>query len=74
MPIPKKSRTKVELIPSVIVEFYDLADYYWTLDQWKENGSYKGFLKSHEISPRKVKKVHRLLLNPDDFPSNAWEG
>jgi len=69
-----KSRTKGELIPSVIVEFHDLPYFYWTKEQWEYNGGYQGFLKSCEISIIEIKKVHKLLLNPHDFPTEAWEG
>jgi hypothetical protein len=71
----KKSRTTGELIPSVIIEFTGgQADYYWTKDQWDDIGGYKGFLKSHSMSILDIKKVHKLLLNPSDFPTTEWEG
>ncbi len=69
-----KSKTKGELIPSIIVEFNNMPDYYWTMDQWNDIGGYKGFLKSQSLSILDIKKVHKLLLNPEDFPIYAWEG
>ncbi len=75
MSIPKKSRTKGELIPAIIVEFNNgCPDYYLTKDQWKEFGGYKGFLKCNCISILDIKKIHKLLLNSSDFPTIAWEG
>lgn len=74
MAIPK-SRTKGELISAVIVEFRNgMMDYYWTKDQWNDIGGYQGFLKSHSISVLDIMKVHRRLLNADDFLTDAWEG
>ncbi len=72
MAIPLKSRTKGELIPAVIVEFMDFPDYYFTKDQWDGIGKYQGFLKSHEMPIFEIKKVHQLLLNPQDFPTEEW--
>jgi hypothetical protein len=69
-----KSRTSGELIPMIIVEFNDLPDFYWTKDQWEANGCYRGFIKNCCISIRDIKKVHKLLLNPEDFPTEVWEG
>ena len=75
MSIPKKSRTKGELIPAIIVEFRTgCADYYWTKEQWDDIGGYQGFLKSHEISILDILKIHKLLLNPSDFPTEEWQG
>jgi len=75
MSIPKKSRTKGELIPTIIVEFNNgCPDYYLSKGQWEEIGGYRGFLKSHAISILDIMKVHTLLLNPSDFPTQAWEG
>ena len=75
MPILKKSRTRGELIPAIIVEFTNgVPDYYWTKDQWDDIGGYRGFLKSHEISILDIVKIHKLLLNPSDFPTEAWQG
>lgn len=69
-----KSKTKGELIPAIVVEFYNAADYYWTKEQWDDAGGYIGFLKSHQISVLDIKKIHKLLLNPHDFPTTVWEG
>tara|TARA_R110000782_G_C14661053_1_gene397845 strand:+ start:64 stop:288 length:225 start_codon:yes stop_codon:yes gene_type:complete len=74
MKIPVKSRTKGELIPSIIIEFHDLPDYYFSKGQWDNIGGYQGFLKSHSMSIIEIKKVHKLLLNPIDFPSGDWMG
>jgi hypothetical protein len=73
MSIPKKSRTKGELIPSVIFEFRNWQNLWFTKDQYEENGGYRGILKSLEIPVGEVKKVHHLLLNPSDFPTDDWE-
>lgn len=69
-----KSKTKGELIPSIIIEFYNMPDYVWSKDQWEDNGGYRGFLKSHGISILDIKKIHKVLLNPQDFPTTVWEG
>lgn len=73
MPIPTKSRTAGELISSVIVEFVNLPDYYFTKAQWDSIGGYQGLLFTHEISILEIKKVHKLLLNPSDFPTEEWQ-
>ena len=67
-----KSRTTGELIPAVVVEFHDIQNLYMTKGQYEQMGGYRGFLKSQEVSPRWIKKVHKILLNPDDFPEEEW--
>jgi hypothetical protein len=68
-----KSRTKGELIPAVIVEFHSLQNLYCTKDQWDNGvGPYHKFLKDNCIPVGEVKKLHRILLNPDDFPTEEW--
>ncbi len=73
MPIPTASRTSGELISSVIVEFVNLPDYYFTKKQWEGVGGYRGFLSSHQMSITEIKKVHKILLNPEDFPTEEWQ-
>ena len=68
-----KSRTTGELIPSVIVEFRTWPSLYCTKDQWANDvGPYQKFLKSFGVPTGELKKVHRILLNPDDFPTEEW--
>lgn len=68
-----KSRTTGELIPSVIIEFHNWQNLYMTKDQWENDvGPYSKFLKTHEVPVGEIKKVHKILLNPDDFPAEEW--
>lgn len=67
-----KSRTRGELIPTVIIEFHDLPNLWMTKDRYKDSGGYQGLLKNEELSIREIKKIHHLLKNPKDFPENEW--
>ena len=71
--IPKKSRTKGELIPVVIFEFRDWMNLWLTKEQYQDEGGYKGVLKTFAIPVGEIKKVHHLLVNPKDFPTAEWE-
>ena len=73
MAIPKKSRIKGELIPSVIIEFHDWMNLWLTKSEYEVQGGYRGLLKDYCIPVGKIKKVHHFLLNPKDFPTNDWE-
>lgn len=69
-----KSDTKGELVPTVIIEFYDLPDLWLTKDQYINEGGFKGLLKSMSICIRWIKNVHHLLKNPNAYPVHEWEG
>jgi hypothetical protein len=73
MDIPKKSRTKGELIPAVIFEFHNWSNLWMTEEQYNGEGGYNGLKRSLCIPVGELKKVHHLLLNPQDFPKNDWE-
>lgn len=64
----------MDKIPSVKVEFRDMPYFVCELEYWNSIGGYKGFLKEYVISIRDIKKVHKLLLKPEEFPTNEWEG
>jgi hypothetical protein len=74
MPRPKKSRTRGELIPCVIFEFSGMPDLYFTKDQYKDEGGYRGILKSMCLSIRDIIKAHHIILNPSDWPTEDWQG
>lgn len=68
-----KSRTNGELIPSVVIEFNSWPNLYITKDQWeKDVGPYRRFIKEFQVPVGELKKIHKILLNPDDFPSEEW--
>lgn len=73
MTIPQ-NKTTGELIPAVIIEFHAMSNLIFTLDQWKEVGGWKGFLKEYCVSIRDIVKKHSRLLNPEDFPTEEWAG
>lgn len=69
-----KSDVKGELIPTVIIEFHDMPDFWLTKEQYIHEGKFIGLIKSQGFHMKDVKKVHHLLKNPDKYPTNAWEG
>jgi hypothetical protein len=64
----------MEKIPTVKIEFWNLPDLIMEEEQYKQEGKFKGLLKSFHLSISDVKKVHHLLMRPQDYPTNAWEG
>lgn len=73
MSIPTKSRTKGELLSYVIFEFVNWANLWLSKDQYLSYGGYRGVIKSLEIPVGEIKKVHHLIVNPKDVPTNDWE-
>lgn len=69
-----KSATKGDLIPAIVVQFRTLVDFICRVDEWRAMGEYRGFLKEYSIKPQEIKKVHKLFLNPDQFPTREWAG
>lgn len=69
-----KSSTTGELIPAIVVQFKSMVDFVCTKTEWEKIGEYRGFLKEYSIKPQEIKKVHKLLLNPDQFPTQEWAG
>lgn len=67
-----KSRQKGELIPAVIFEFHNWQNLYLTKAEYEAAGGYSYFIKALEVPVGELKKVHKILLNPDDFPDNEW--
>lgn len=68
-----KSRQTGELIPAVIFEFHNLQNLYMTKKEYEVWG-YRSVIKDLQIPVGELKKVHKILLNPDDFPECEWEG
>ncbi len=52
----KYDANKGDLIPTVIVEFHNLPDYWLTKAHYDAEGKFKGALTSLEVSIREVKK------------------
>jgi hypothetical protein len=69
-----KSRQTGELIPAVIFEFHNWQNLYMTKQEYEANGGYRYIIKSLEVPVGELKKVHKILLNPDDFPTEDWSG
>lgn len=69
-----KSRTTGELIVAVVIEFRNWQTLVMTRDTWDLNfKTYRDFLKCLEVPVGELKKIHKILLNPDDFPSASEE-
>lgn len=73
MKIPE-NKTTGELIPAIIVEFQSMPLFICTYEYWREIGYFRGFIKEYSISISEYKALHERLLNPTDFPTQAWEG
>jgi|GEM_PF-5882691 len=71
--IPKKSRTKGELIPVVIFEFRDWMNLWLHKSEYQFEGGYRGIIKSFQVPVGELKKVHHLLVNPKDIPDEEWQ-
>ena len=69
-----KSSISGELISAIVVQFKTMVDFICTKEEWEKIGEYRGFLKEYSINPKEIKKVHKLLLNPDQFPTQEWAG
>lgn len=69
-----RSDTKGELITTVIIQFHDMPDLWLTKDQYNNEGKFIGLIKSQGFSIKDVVKVHHLLKNPINYPTQAWEG
>ena len=61
-------------IPTVKIEFKSLPDFIMTNEDYESNGKWNGFLKQNHINPKDVKKVHHVLMDTRDYPTQAWEG
>lgn len=61
-------------IPTVRIEFKVLPDYILSKEEYDSIGKWKGFLKLNSICPKDVKKVHHILMDIKDYPTEAWEG
>jgi hypothetical protein len=74
-PVSKwKSAKSGELIKAVVVEMKRLPDFICTAEQWADIGPIDKFRKDYGIIKSQIVNVHHLLLNPEQFPTNAWEG
>jgi hypothetical protein len=61
-------------IPTVKIEFWNLPFLVMEEEIYKRNGKFKGFLKDFQMSIREVKKVHHVLMRPQDYPTSEWQG
>lgn len=61
-------------IPTVKIEFHDLPDFIMTEEQYKNEGKFIGLIKGGSFVMRNVKKVHHILMDSKDYPTNQWEG
>jgi len=58
-----------------VVKFYDLPDYIFSLEQWEQEGGWRGLIKSGAFSLRDVEKVIIGKMNPIEFDNlQPWEG
>ncbi len=64
MSIPKKSRTKGELIPAVIIEFRNWPNLYATRDEYESWGGYQSVLKDFEVPVGEIKKGSPFTAEP----------
>lgn len=64
----------MEKIPTVKIEFHDKPYLVMEERAYKENGGWKGFLKDFCMPIWEVKKVHHILMRPQDYPTAEWEG
>lgn len=60
--------------PTVRIEFKNKPSFIMSLEYYKSFGNYWGFIREHSISPNDIKKVHHIMLDPKDYPTEAWEG
>ena len=61
-------------IPTVKIEFHYLPDFIMTEEQYKNEGKFIGLIKGGNFIMSDVKKVHHVLIDEKDYPSQAWEG
>ena len=61
-------------IPTVKIEFHDMPDFIMTKEQYNNEGKFIGLLKTGSFIMMDVKKVHHILMEEKDYPTQAWEG
>lgn len=62
-------------IPVRVVKFYDLADYIFSFEQWKNEGGWRGLIKINAFNLRDVEKVVIGKMDPVEFDDlQPWEG
>ena len=60
--------------PTVKVEFKDLPDFICKKGWWDEIGGYHKWLSLMNICPRWIKKVHYIMMDIKEYPTQIWEG
>lgn len=68
--------SKQTKVPIVKITFHGLPDFIYSVQQWENDGGYKGFLKTGACSISQIKKVIYGCFMPfNKFHSlAAWEG
>ena len=61
-------------IPTVKIEFHDLPFLIMTKEQYNEEGRFIGLIKGGAFVMRDVKKVHHVLMDEKDYPTEDWQG
>lgn len=65
---------KMSKIPTVKVEFKFLPDFIMSKEEYDSIGKWNGFLSLNHINPKDVKKVHYILMDVKDYPTQDWCG
>lgn len=61
-------------IPTVKIEFKFLPDFILSKEDYDNMGKWNGFRKLNSIQAKDVKKVHFILMDVKDYPTQNWEG
>jgi hypothetical protein len=67
-----KNKTTGELVSVVIFEFHNWPSLWLTKEQYHSEGGYRGWIKSQCIPVGELKKLHKININPHDFPTEEW--
>lgn len=70
----KYDPNKSTRIPAVVFQFKHYSDLVMTLDEYNEQGKFKGVLKNMAVSIRDIVKVHKVMKHPENFPTQEWCG
>ena len=64
----------MDKIAIIRVEFHYMPDYVMTVQDYNDFGGWIGLLKDKQFQMKDVKKVHRELINVENFPTEEWGG